>query len=83
MRKKKGSNRGEREKNDSDQLSLNLPGSRKPEVVQEKEIVRVKKEDKPKSATSIIRLEDAQRKRERLDESKHIRAIIDLVRDYK
>jgi hypothetical protein len=70
-------------KKDSDQLSLDLPPSASRASRRSKTLTPEKKKGKVESPARIYHLEDAHRRRERIEESKHIREIIDRVRDYK
>jgi hypothetical protein len=68
-----------RKRKDSDQLTFDLKAS----ALGRAKTPQQKTQGKLADAPRFYRLEDAKRKRERIEESKHIRAIIEMVRHYK
>lgn len=61
-------------KKNPDQMSLDLPLSQGGK--------RQRKAERAESPTRVIKIQDVQKRRKRVEDSKHIRAIIDLVRHY-
>jgi hypothetical protein len=64
-------------KKNSDQLSLNLPTKTNPKAASAPSSEAVHK------VARVFRLEEVQKKKEHVEESKYVKAILDLVRHYK